>query len=247
MVTPEGAGRPPSKARSGGKGAVVAAAAVAAIGGLIGFSALTQPETEAVEDTSTTSTTVAELSRPIDLENFDVGQITQGQPLDWTRTATLDGGAYGQLVHHDGRLYLFTLEVVGSPFGRTAGSVRAWRQDAPGAWTDLGDMPPGTQPFTITSTELGLLAIAGAAPGQSPLLLRSQDGASWAAEELPSVSDSRFAATSGRSLAANSAITVVSLSADMDLSAAVAERYEEEFGQALDLDRFQAGPPSRSR
>ena len=238
MVTPEGANRHSEPRRGPNKATIVALAVVIAAGGLLAFSALTAPEPEAVSETSTsTSTTLGEVQRPIDLDNFDVGQIATGDQLDWSLTGTVVGNDYGQLLAHESDVYLFTQEGFFTPFERNALETQAFKLSGAG-WEQLGAMPPGTDIATLTTTDIGLMAVAVGEPGQQSSLLTSQDGASWQSEPLPLVSESPFAVTGATALNANSAATVLALMASADIRPAVADRLEQEFGSDLDFSRY---------
>ncbi len=240
MVMPEGAERQPEPKKKPNRTVIVALVAVLAVGGLLAFSALTQPEPEAVEDTSTTSTIQGEIERPIDLDNFDVGQIATGDQLDWSRTGTVGGNDYGLLLAHGSEVLLFTQEEFFTPFGHNAAETRIHRLGGAG-WEELGTLPEGTDITTITSTEIGLMAVAAGEPGQPSTLLKSDDGTTWQGEPLPQVTESKFAVTNATALSANSAATVLALTARVDVRPAANDRLVEEFGSDLDLSRYPVG------
>ena len=237
MVTPEGT-ELQTKKQKAGKLSLVLVAAVLGVVGVIGFSALTTPDPEAAPETTTTSTTIDELSRPIDLENFSVSQIATGVPFDWHHEIQIDDVASGNLVSHEGAVYLFTSQV--SPgIGFTADIPGSVFMHRPGTtWELVGDLPAGVLAHTMASTAQGLMGIAVGTNGEPATLYQSSDGVTWEAIPLPEIDDSPLATTWGQAAAANNEATVVGLSSEILLTGVVADHYEQTFGTPPNLKNF---------
>ncbi|HEU4895218.1 MAG TPA: hypothetical protein VFT85_05235, partial [Acidimicrobiia bacterium] len=137
MVSPEGTGS--GQQRQGtGRGALLAVAALVVAAGFAVLGSLSPAEEIAVETTTTIAptTTTSVIEAPIDLENFDVGQIVTGEPLDLTLAATIEAGYPLALVEQDDGFYAFVTTT--SEWIASRGGLLAWHSVEGADWAPLG-------------------------------------------------------------------------------------------------------------
>lgn len=156
------------------------------VGGLLLVS-LTSPDPEAIEparSTSTTSTTLADVERPIDLESFSVDQLARGEPFEWQSSLRVVEGYPIELLSHDDYLYLFATEVPNFS-GFENGGLRVWRSSNGITWEPLGQVIDNSHTIgSVLSTGQGLVAL-GADLGQSGFTVwQSEDGSDWEPEQI---------------------------------------------------------------
>lgn len=208
MITPDGTG-PASSSTSRRRPAVlVGMAALVVFGGLIAVGALISPEPESVEETSTTTTVVEEVEPPIDLENFTVGQIATGDPLDWELSMAVDDLLPLALLEHGGDLYLFTgSEHLGGP---DSAGLMAWRSNNGTNWEPQGELIPTDHRITtVDSTVQGLVATATRREDGALMLWESTDAIEWTATEIPTNAEGPYHIDVASAVGANETTLVV--------------------------------------
>lgn len=156
------------------------------VGGLLLVS-LTSPDPEAIEparSTSTTSTTLADVEQPIDLENFSVDQLARGEPVEWQPSLRVVEGFPIALLTHDDSLYLFATEVPNfSGFER--GGLRGWRSSDGITWESLGQVIANSHMIrSVSSTGQGLVALGADLDQQGFGIWASEDGTDWTTHQI---------------------------------------------------------------
>ena len=165
------------------------------IGGIIVVTALvvfglgrltTLPDTEAVEDTSTTTTSVP-LQTPttqIDRATWTVSKIATEQQLVWSEPTTLQTWSLGIFNLNE---TLFLYGVPNPPFG--AGPPRGlnlWTSSNGVNWEERGMVVPrDTTIYQVIGSGTRLFA-AGVSDQGSPILMSSHNGYDWNPVETPS-------------------------------------------------------------
>lgn len=212
-------------------------AVISLVAGSLALGALTAPEPVAVVETSTTSTTLEELDRPIDLENFSVDQIAIGAPLDWERAAGIDDLYARQVVVHDGLLYLFGSTV--EPWAWVPNPIVVWRSTNGRDWESLGTVLETEHSLgQVSSTPQGLIA---AEPGNSGMRIwRSDDAVTWEPEVVPveDVSDYRVVFPTAVTATAEGVVVIGSISTDIGR---LLHQRILEMGTDVDLTKFGWG------
>lgn len=167
----------------GRKGLFAVAILIVAVGfGLLG--SLTSAQPAAIEEATTTSTTIGEVLPPVDLENFSVDQIQTGPQLDWETTLSVVEGYPLALLHHREMLFLFSTDVPNFS-GFDSGGLRAWRSTDGATWEPLGQVIDPSHTITaVTSTEQGLVALESTAGRSGFTVWESPSGEEWTSEEV---------------------------------------------------------------
>ena len=185
MVSPEGTGPKPDRPNTGRRVLLAVAALVVAAGFAV-LGALSPAEELAVETTTTTAaptTTTTVIEAPLDLENFDVGQIVSGEPLDLVRTVEIEGGYPLGLVEHESGLYAFM--TTSSEWLASEGGLWAWHSSDGLAWSPLGEVIDDRFQVTrVIATEASMLAVGVTIDDGTVMLWESRDGVDWEATEV---------------------------------------------------------------
>lgn len=237
MVSPDGT-RPEVNRPEVGRTALFAGAALLIAVGFVVLGSLTAPDEPIAAETTTssTSTTVAEIMPPIDLDDFTVGQIATGQPLEWARVeADLIGYPLG-LTEHDGAVYSFAS--LTSRFQPTAGGLTGWRSADGTTWESLGQVVGDDYRVTmVESTEHGLVAVGTSADGSTLMVWTSHDGERWTPNEFSDESDypSRYYPMA---IGANDGVLVIATNFDLDRQTLLEEALHD---AAIDLDLSYLG------
>lgn len=186
MITTDQADQPRRRRRRGGSAFLIGLGAIVVAG--FTLVSLTSPDPAASEattlSTSTTSTTLASVEPPLDLENFSVDQLARGEPFAWESTLSVLEGYPLALLRHDGDLYLFSTEVPNFASFETGG-LRGWRSRDGLAWEPLGEVIDGSHMIAVVeSTGQGLVALEHR-PGHSTFTIwQSDNGSEWDADEI---------------------------------------------------------------
>ena len=238
MVLPDGTRSEPRRPAS--RRSVGIIALVALVGGALAIGALTTPDPEpdaVVAPTSTTSTTIEELERPLDLENFSVDQIAIGEPLEWERAAGIDDLYARQLVIHEGIVYLFgsTREL----WAPGPSSTVVWRSVNGRDWESLGTVLE-TEHWLgqVSSTPQGLIAAEAGPSGMT--LWRSDDAINWEMEVVPVRDDSDYTVVFPTAVAATSDELVVTSQTQTNIDHLLNQRILD-MGVDVDLTKFGWG------
>lgn len=182
MILPDGSGADtgrPGASRAG----LFAAAGLVVVAGFVLMGILSPAQPVAVEETTTTSTSIADLVPPFDTETFAVSEIARGEPFAWQPVMILDDSYPMALFDHEGWIYLFSTERPNFS-GYEQGGLRGWRSGDGESWEPLGQVIPARHRISqIVSTPQGLVALeqtdeAGFA------VWRSAFGFDWTVEEL---------------------------------------------------------------
>lgn len=153
------------------------------IAGLAVIGVLSPATPVAVEPTTTTSTTSAEVEPPIDPANFNIDQIARGEPLDWTEAMMLDDGYPMALLDHEGWIYLFSTAQPNWS-GLEEGGLRGWRSADGESWEALGQViPENYHVAQVSSTGQGLVVLEWRDGGLG--VWESDNGFDWSFEEVP--------------------------------------------------------------
>jgi hypothetical protein len=156
------------------------------VGGLLLVS-LTSPDPEAIEaaaSTSTTSTTLADVDQPIDLDNFSVDQLARGEPFEWESSLRVVEGYPIEFLSHDDSLYIFATEVPNfSSFER--GGLRVWRSSDGNTWESLGQVIDQSHMIgSVSPTGQGLVALEYGLGQMGFTVWQSENGSEWEAEQI---------------------------------------------------------------
>lgn len=238
MVLPD---RPRADERSAstGRKVLLGAAAAALATGALTLGALTPPEETAALETSTTSTsTPEELDTPIDLENFTVGEIARGQPLQWERSEAFQDGFARQLVSHDGVLYLFGNRQ--SPWDGEAGGLLAWRSVDGVRWEAIGQVIDDGQFLgEVTSTGQGLVALESGPAGFT--IWRSHDARVWTSEVVPVEVEHELGVVYPQAVGGSDRLLVVTGHVQIDTTTLLEQRIAETTGVPIDTSPYGWG------
>jgi hypothetical protein len=213
VVSPEGAGPKPDRPNTGRRVLLAVAALVVAAGFAV-LGALSPAEEIAVETTTTTTTpttTTTVIEAPIDLENFDIGQIVSGAPLDLTRSTEIEGGYPLGLVELDSGLYVFM--TTSTEWLADEGGLWAWHSSDGSDWNPLGEVIDDRFQVTrVIGADESMLAIGLSIDDGTVMLWESEDGVDWEATEVGTGKVSAY----GRSIP-----TAIGSSGDMTVVATV--------------------------
>jgi len=178
--------RPPPGGRS-----ILAVAAVAVTLGAVALGVLTSPDSVAVAETTTITSTmsiIADVGQPIDFDNFTVDQIAVGEQLEWVKVTELAGGWNATMVSELGWLYLVTS--ASSPAGGTWPSPRVYRTLDGTTWEDLGTAGPTNGYLAaVSSTPFGLMAIEDDYAIGSLVAWTSTNGVEWEPTPIDATQD----------------------------------------------------------
>lgn len=182
MILPDGSGADtgrPGASRAG----LFAAAGLVVVAGFVLMGILSPAQPVAVEETTTTSTSIADLEPPFDTETFAVSQIARGEPFAWQPVMILDDSYPMALFDHEGWIYLFSTERPNFS-GYERGGLRGWRSGDGESWEPLGQVIPERHRISqIVSTPRGLVALEQTdEPGFA--VWRSAFGFDWTVEEV---------------------------------------------------------------
>ncbi len=221
-----------------GRRALFAGAALVIAVGFVVLGALTAPdEPIAVETTTTsTSTTLAEILPPIDMDDFSVDQIQTGVPLEWTRVELAESGHPLGLTEHQDAVYLFASPT--SRFQFTAGGLLGWRSSDGTTWEPLGQVIGDSYHVSmVRSTDHGLVAAGTTADGSSLVVWTSSDGERWEATEFSDETDFWSNRYYPMGIGANDDMLIVASNHDLDRHALL-QRLLDEARIDLDLSQF---------
>jgi hypothetical protein len=225
VVLPDGAPSQRDK-QSTGRRALFAVAAVALAIGALTLGALTSPDSEAVAETSTTTTTTIPLDRPVDYDNFTVDQIATGEQFQWSQVAEVPGGWTSSLVSQLGFLYMFTSSRTltnGEPAG-----LRAYRSFDAANWKDLGEVVSGNGYFeNVAATAFGLMAVSTDASDGSIAVWRSTDALNWEGTVIEQTNPGFGTSFFSQALGASDSLAVIAGAAYENGSPLLRERLEE--------------------
>jgi hypothetical protein len=229
VVLPDEAPAPTERAPLGRRAVIGIAAAALTLGALT-LGALTTPEPVAMVETTTTTSTIADLEQPIDWENFTVDQIAVGDQLDWRKVAQVQGGARTTLVSQLGLLYLFTSSQVSAdrePIGlHVYRSLDGWN------WEDLGVIADDGIVTSVGATPFGLMAIESNRDDGSVAAWRSTDAMDWDRTVIDQTRESKTFLSSA--IGASSSLVVVAGSIFDDGSSLLEDKLAD-YGLELDL------------
>lgn len=222
MVLPDRPGSESNRPKSGRAVPFV----VAALGIVVGFTlmgVLSPAEPVAVESTTTTSTTVAELEPPIDPDNFGVDQIARGEPLDWGQVAESDSSYAIALTEHDGDLFLF---VSSTPTWDTdPGGLFAWKSEDGEIWDLIGRVISENHKITGVVSTGGRILATGIDPNVPGFVLwESDDGVDWRRSEVAVEPESPYMSIQPMTVATTSDVMVVATTWSFDPGRLLQER-----------------------
>jgi hypothetical protein len=242
VVSPEGTGTQPDRPRTG-RGALLAVAALVIAAGFGVLGALSPAEEIAVETTTTTTTpatTTTVFGAPIDLDNFDVGQIVTGEPLELTRAATIEEGYPLALVEQDDGFYAFVTTT--SEWLPSRAGLLAWHSLDGARWSPLGMViDDGFQVSRVIATdEDSMLAVGVSIDDGTVMMWRSDDGVVWDATRIGEGSGSAYQRTIPTAVGISGDTIVVATTNGDDLHGLV-ERALEGSGIDVDLSRWGWG------
>ena len=180
MITPEGSGsgdRKPPKGKS-----LIGIAVLLVFGGLVAVGILSSPEPDPVAEPTTTTTT-GQIESPIDTEDFTIGQIATGDPLEWGLSMAIDDHDPLALFEHDGSVYLFA--VSGSSDTSESSGIRAWRSSDGLNWQALGEViSSGYRVLTLAPSPQGIVAAGNRLEDNALVVLESEDGTDWRVSDV---------------------------------------------------------------
>jgi hypothetical protein len=242
VVSPEGTGTQPDRPRTG-RGALLAVAALVIAAGFGVLGALSPAEEIAVETTTTTSTpatTTTVIEAPIDLDNFDVGQIVTGEPLELTRAATIEEGYPLALVEQDDGFYAFVTTT--SEWLASRAGLLAWHSVDGGQWSPLGMViDDGFQVSRVIATDEDSMMAVGVSIDDGTLMMwRSDDGVVWDAARIGEGSGSTYQRTIPTAVGI-SGDTIVVATTNLDDLQGLVEHALEGSGVDVDLGRWGWG------
>jgi hypothetical protein len=238
VVSPEGIGTEPDRPKSG-RGILIAVAALVIAAGFAALGALSPAEEVAVETTTTTTaTTTTVIDAPIDLDNFDVGQIVTGEPLDLMKAATIGDGYPLALVEQDDGFYAFVTTT--SEWLASKGGLFVWHSVDGADWNPLGMViDDGFQVSRVIATdEDSMLAIGVSIDDGTVMMWRSDDGVVWDATRVGGVSDSEYQRTIPTAVGISGDTIVLATTNGDDLQGLVAHVLE---GSGVDVDLSRWG------
>lgn len=241
MVSPEGTGRDERSGNTGRTTLVAVGIALLAVGA-IALGGLTSASGEAV-DTSTTTTTVERLDSPLDLENFSVAQIEQGQPIAWETSLNVTDFAPLGVIDHQGWTYVFARREPNFTT-HTWGGLRVWRSTDGVSWENLGEViDQGHAIGSVASVGNELVGLEVGQSGHGPTVWHSSDGIGWKPNTIPIASAGEHTYVQPHTIGGDERALIVAGDTGTDiyrlLEARLAERYPEfdpsRFGWGTDI------------
>lgn len=245
MVSPEGIGTEPDRPKSG-RGILIAVAALVIAAGFAVLGALSPAEELAVETTTTApTTTTTVIEAPIDLDNFDVGQIVTGEPLALTKATTIEEGYPLALVEQDDGFYAFVTAT--SEWLASRGGLLAWHSVDGADWNPLGMViDDGFQVSRVIATdEDSMLAVGVSIDDGTVMMWSSDDGVVWDATRVGEGSGSAYQRTIPTAVGISGDTIVLATTNGDDLHGLV-ERALEGSGIDVDLSRWGWGMETES-
>ena len=205
---------------------------------VLGFAfmgSLSPADPVAVEETTTTSTTIEEVDPPIDPESFTVAQIAQGEPLAWESAMILDDSYPIALFDHEGWIYLFSTE--GPNFDAyEQGGLRGWRSEDGASWETLGQLiGEGHAIRQVAPTGQGLVAVEFRTGGTGFALWQSANGVDWTADEVSAEGLGPGEGLSPMAAGGSDVVMVVATHTYFDVYDRLRQRLSEQGGADLDL------------
>lgn len=239
MVSPEGIGTQPDRPKSG-RGILIAVAALVIAAGFAVLGALSPAEELAVETTTTTSaTTTTVIEAPIDLDNFDIGQIVTGEPLDMALAAEIDGGYPLALVEQDDGFYAFVTTT--SDWLASRGGLLAWHSEDGSSWRPLGMVIDDRYQVTRVIGTAGSLVAVGVSIDEGTVMMwRSDDATVWEASEVSRGTPSAHQRALPTAVGFDGTTTVVATTTGDDLQGLI-EQALDGSGMDVDLSRWGWG------
>ncbi len=208
--------------------------ALALVIGALALGALTSTEPEAAPSTTTPpSTTLATIDQPIDYDNFTISQIAVGEPLEWTKAATVEDGWPPILVSQLGLLYMFTPMSLSSS-GEVTG-LHVYRSFDGSSWDDLGPVFTEGSLVEVAATPFGLMAIQAESSG-SLVAWISTDAINWNSAEITDDGPGRLAFYSSALGATDSLVALVSTTYGDDVTPVVSQALAN-LGIDVDIDQ----------
>lgn len=240
MVLPDSPGSDSSRPKTG-RTALFVAAALLIVVGFTALGVLSPAEPVAIEETTTTSTTIEEVEPPIDPENFTVDQIARGEPFEWRSAMHLDDTFPIALFDHEGWIYLFSTERPNFS-GFDQGGLRGWRTADAESWEPLGQVIPESHVITrVSSTGQGVVALEWRESGKAFALWQSDNGIEWSVEEVPVQDLDVGRAVSPSAAGGSDSMLVVAGQVNVDVHRRLQERLSSQGGESLDLTLFGWG------
>lgn len=241
MVLPDGApdsGRPRQRSRA----LIFAVAALALAFGAIALGALTAPAPEAASQ-STTSTTET-IDRPVDMENFTVGEIERGEPFEWSQVQAVHDSVPLALLEHDGWVYVFATDMPNFA-GHDEGGLRAWRSADGEKWESLGQVIDRSRSVGgVAATSKELIAVEAGEAGVGMAVWRSSDGIEWQAEviEVDGLTENTYVYP--YAIGGNEATTVIASRTGIDVLGILQETLPGVFGDDVSSASLSWGTQS---
>lgn len=234
LVLPDSPGSETSRPKSGRTSLFVVAGLIIVVGFAV-MGSLSPADPVAIEETTTTSTTIDEVDPPIDPENFTVAQIARGEPLDWEPAMILDDSYPMALFDHEGWIYLFSTERPNFS-GFEQGGLRGWRSADGESWEPLGQAIAERHTIThVASTGQGLVALESRGDDTGFDLWRSPDGVDWTVEEVAVDAPGPARGFVPMSVGGSDVVTVVAGNTYVDVHSRLQERLGELGSGDLDL------------
>lgn len=187
-----------------------------------------QTTESSVAGQSTTSTSNAATRPTIDVSDFEVGQLTTGDPISWQRGPG-GTGTVETVVDFDGSKWILSTEASGIG-DRLYGQSSSDGVD----WADRGVILETERSIETISIVEGRLVVATG--GTEPLLLTSDDGADWTASALTDDSEDVWSFRPD-AVAGNEFFTVAAGPQVVDLSESL-EPLVRDIWPAFDFDRY---------
>lgn len=171
--------------------------------------------------TASSTTTSAPLERPIvDPDDFEVGDLTDTEPLNWSTTLS-SPLRFVDMVEVGSRSFVVATDP-------DTGGAYTWSSVDGLSWSDHGNVAPpsGGTVGAVGSDGRHLLIALEAPPGQGPIVLMTEDGESWSAEQIPFDPDNPLAVFAVDSIGGIDTVTVVAGRAHPDPSSMIADKLE---------------------
>jgi hypothetical protein len=234
MITPDGSEPTTRGSDKRSRGLLVGVAALVVLGGLIAIGVATWPEQRNATGTTTSTTTSPEvIPSPVDVDNFTIGQITTGQPLDWELSMAVDDHRPLGLFEHDEVLFLFTDSGAGD--GADPGGLRTWRSVDGINWEGIGEVIPADHEVTtVDSTIQGLVATSNRLDDNALVVWESADAMQWVDSEVSAARGDHYNADVASAVGANESTLVVASNTRYDRERLL-EDHLREVGVELDL------------
>ena len=205
---------------------------------VLGFAfmgSLSPADPVAVEETTTTSTTIDEVDPPIDPESFTVAQIARGEPLAWESAMILDDSYPIALFDHEGWIYLFSTER--PDFGAyEQGGLRGWRSGDGASWEPLGQViGEGHAIRQVAPSGQGLVAVEARTDGTGFALWQSANGVDWTVDEVSVEGLDPGEGFSPIAAGGSDVVMVVAANTYVDVYGRLRQGLSEQGGAELDL------------